>query len=99
MSTELSTIKFLDSAKAIAVAYPTFTEQFRYKLLLDMAKVIGERTPARNRAHIESQVALAASVDKAMASGEVTSKVKGTYQVGKSTIPGCLLYTSPSPRD
>lgn len=85
---ELSTIKFLTSAVAIAEAFPTFDQQFKYKKLLDMAKAIGERTPERTRAHIEAQAALAASVDAAIEAGEVRAKEKGTYQVGKSEIPG-----------
>jgi len=74
---EISTSKFFDSAGAIAKAYPTFTQQYQYKQLLDMAKAIGERTPERTRAHIESQAALAASVDAAIDRGEVLSTREG----------------------
>jgi len=77
---EISTLKFFNSAGAIAKAFPTFTQQFQYKQLLDMAKAIGERTPERTRAHIESQAALASSVDAAIERGEVTAQKddKGT---------------------
>lgn len=85
---ELSTIKFLASAVAIAEAFPTFDQQFKYKQLLDMAKAIGERTPERTRAHIESQAALASSVDAAIERGEVTYDRSGGYQVGSSDIAG-----------
>jgi len=85
MSNSLSTIQFFESAKSIAVAYPSFAQQFKYKLLLDMAKTIGERTPERTRSHIESQAALASSVDVAMELGELTGSKKG-FQVGNSTI-------------
>lgn len=77
MSNELSTIQFLDSATAIAAQYPSFAEQFKYKLLLDMAKAIGERTPERTRAHIEAQAALADSVDEALERGEVKAERNG----------------------
>jgi len=84
---EISTLRFFDSAGAIAKAFPTFTQQYQYKQLLDMAKAIGERTPERTRAHIESQAALASSVDAAVERGEVTA-LKGSYQVDNSTING-----------
>jgi N6-adenosine-specific RNA methylase IME4 len=74
---EISTIRFFDSAGAIAKAFPTFTQQFQYKQLLDMAKAIGERTPERTRAHIESQAALASSVDAAIERGEVKASSNG----------------------
>lgn len=82
---ELSTIKFLTSAVAIAEAFPTFGQQFKYKQLLDMAKAIGERTPERTRAHIESQAVLASSVDAAIERGEVIGSKAG-FQVGNSTV-------------
>lgn len=91
MSNELSTIQFLDSATAIASQYPSFAEQFRYKMLLDMAKAIGERTPERTRAHIESQAALAGSVDAAMERGEVKTvgtKNERRYQIGNADVHG-----------
>lgn len=59
-----------------------------YKLLLDFAKTLGGKSPEKVRAHIESQVALASSVDNAIECGEVTSKLKGTYQVGKYEVAG-----------
>jgi N6-adenosine-specific RNA methylase IME4 len=82
---EISTVKFFDSAAAIAKVYPSFSEQLQYKMLLDMAKAIGERTPERTRAHIESQAALAASVDKAIERGEVAGNSSG-FQVGNTRI-------------
>ena len=88
---QLSKIQFLGSAVAIAEAFPTFEQQFKYKQLLDMAKAIGERTPERTRAHIESQAALAASVDAAIESGEVATvgtKNERRYQVGNAVVHG-----------
>lgn len=87
---ELSTLKFFDSASAIAKALPTFEQQFNYKRLLDMAKVIGERTPERTRAHIEAQAALAASVDEAIQRGEAKQIRNGNgqvFQLGIHPIP------------
>ena len=52
---------------------------------IDMAKVIGERTPERTRSHIEAQAALALSVDAAIERGEVTA-FGDSYQVGNSQI-------------
>lgn len=75
---DLSTIRFFDSAVAIAEALPTFEQQYRYKQLLDMAKSIGERTPERTRSAIEAQAALAGSVDAAIACGEVTAERSGS---------------------
>jgi N6-adenosine-specific RNA methylase IME4 len=88
---EISTVRFFDSAIAIAEAFPTFQQQFRYKQLLDMAKAIGERTAERTRAHIESQAALASSVDAAIECGEVETtgtKNDRRYQLGNATIAG-----------
>jgi N6-adenosine-specific RNA methylase IME4 len=89
---ELSTIRFYDSALAIAEAFPRFQDRLKYKLMLDVAKVIGERTPERTRSHIEAQAALAASVDAAIETGEVTAsrndKGQPVYQVGKQGLAG-----------
>jgi N6-adenosine-specific RNA methylase IME4 len=89
---EISKIRFFDSALAIAEAFPKFEDRFKYKLMLDVAKVIGERTPERTRAHIEAQAALAASVDAAIERGEVKSRRdetgKFSYQVGSTDIHG-----------
>lgn len=85
---EISKIRFFDSALAIAEAFPRFEDRFKYKLMLDVAKVIGERTPERTRAHIEAQAALAASVDAAIERGEVSKKHGGGYQVDTHEING-----------
>lgn len=83
---DISTVRFLSSSVAIAEAFPTFDQQYRYKQLLDMAKAIGERTQERARAHIEAQAALASTIDAAIERGEVSRKHDGAYQLGTQQI-------------
>ena len=87
MSSAIANIKFIQTASAIAVEYPSFQSQLKYKKLLDMAKAIGERTPERLRAWIETQAALASSVDAAIEDGDMTCK-NHSYQLGNSEIAG-----------
>lgn len=82
--------KFYDSSSAIAKAFPTFTERFQYKKLLEVAKQLGAKSPERSRAEIETQVALAISINAAIKEGEVTAVRNGkstVFQVGKHEIP------------
>ena len=87
MSTALASIKFIQTAAAIAIEYPSFQEQLNYKILLDAAKAIGERTPERTRSHIEAQAALARSVESSLERGEITFK-NNNYQVDRLDING-----------
>lgn len=85
---ELSIVQFLDSSTAIAKQFPTFEACYKYKMLLDVARTIGEKTPERNRADIEAQVVLASNIDAALLAGDVTAEHKGAYQLGKQFIAG-----------
>jgi len=85
---ELSNIKLLNSASAIACAYPLVADRFAYKKLLDAIKALKGRTPEVARADIEAQVSLADAMDEALDSGEATGNHSGAYQVGKHDIPG-----------
>ena len=85
---ELATVQFLESATAIAAAYPKAEDRFRYKKLIDAVKAIQSRTPEIVRADIESQAALADAIDEALAAGEVTYSRDTGYQVGSNEIPG-----------
>lgn len=84
---ELSNVRFLESSTAIAKQYPTFESCYKYKLLLDVARTLGEKTPERNRADIETQVVLASNIDAAVAAGDVTA-VGHSYQLDNLEING-----------
>lgn len=88
---ELSTITLLNSASAIACAYPLVADRFAYKRLLDAIKAMKGRTPEIARADIETQISLADAIDEALGSGGAgATRVSGqpVYQVGKHDIPG-----------
>jgi N6-adenosine-specific RNA methylase IME4 len=79
---ELSTVTFLDSAKAIAVAFPDVSQRYAYKKLIDAVKAMKQKTTDVVRADIEVQVSLADAIDEALASGEAKAECDGKYQVG-----------------
>ena len=86
---DLSNIKLLNSASAIACAYPLVADRFAYKKLLDAIKAIKGRTPEIARADIETQISLADAIDEAIGNGDA-SKQHGNnsgYQVGTHEIP------------
>lgn len=85
---DLSTIQFFESSLAISAAFPEVTDRYKYKKLIDVVKAMKGRSPEVIRADIEVQASLADAIEDALASGEATASLRGTYQVGKSEIPG-----------
>jgi N6-adenosine-specific RNA methylase IME4 len=85
---ELSTVTFLESATAIAAAFPDVSQRYAYKRLLDAVKAMKAKTPEVVRADIEVQASLADAIDEALASGEGSATHSGAYQVGKHEISG-----------
>ncbi len=86
MVNELSTVSLLSSASAIACKYPSVTERFAYKKLIDAVKALKAKTPEVSRADIEVQVSLADAMDDALASGEATRGHSTAFQVGTHEV-------------
>jgi len=74
---DLSTIKFLDSATAISVAFPDVSQRYAYKKLIDAVKAMKQKTPDVVRADIEVQVSLADAIDEALANGDAKAERNG----------------------
>lgn len=91
MTTAITEIRFFQSCKEIANAYPTLDAQLKYKMLLDVAKRFGERSEECARAEIETQATLADSIDEALQSGDVRAERNGK-EARKYTV--CNLQTS-----
>jgi N6-adenosine-specific RNA methylase IME4 len=86
---DLSTVKFLDSATAISVAFPDVSQRYAYKKLIDAVKAMKQKTPDVVRADIEVQVSLADAIDEALANGEAKCDTETRiYQVGREKLHG-----------
>jgi N6-adenosine-specific RNA methylase IME4 len=78
---DLSKITLLNSAAAIACAYPLVADRFAYKKLLDAIKAMKGRTPEIARADIETQISLADAIDEALVSGGIATDKAKDYMV------------------